>query len=69
MAAETAALFARGLEEGEAFEEEYREDAGHQVEDDAADEGQADGAEDGDAAGVGLRLGLCCLGRERFRRG
>ncbi len=52
VAAEAAALFAGGLDEREAFEEENREDAGHQVEDDAAEEGEADGAEDGDAAGL-----------------
>ena len=40
MTAEAAAFFAGGLQKGEAFEEENREDAGHQIEDDAADEGQ-----------------------------
>ncbi len=42
VAAEAAAFFARGLHEGEAFEEEHGEDAGHQVENDAAEEGEAD---------------------------
>ena len=44
VAAEVLALLAGGLQKGEAFEEEDRKDAGHQVEDDAAEEGQADGA-------------------------
>src|SRR5207237_505345 len=58
VAAEVFALLAGGLEEGEAFEEEDGEDAGHQVEDDAAEEGEADGGERSDAAGGGGDRGL-----------
>src|ERR1700722_4937141 len=57
VAAEVLALLAGGLQEREAFEEEDREDAGHQVEDDAAEEGQADGGKGGDAAGGGCGFG------------
>ncbi len=63
MAAEVLALLAGGLQEGEAFEEEDREDAGHQVEDDAAEKGETDGGERGDAAGCGP--GSACAGRGR----
>ncbi|MEI9979477.1 MAG: hypothetical protein WDN23_10835 [Edaphobacter sp.] len=41
------------MQQGEALEEEDREDAGHQVENDAAEEGETDGGEGGDAAGGG----------------
>ncbi len=51
VAAEMLALLAGGLQEGESFEEEDGEDAGHQVEDDAAEERQAYGGKRGDAAG------------------
>jgi hypothetical protein len=62
VAAEVLALFAGGLHEGEALEEEDGEDAGHQVEDDAAEEGKADARDDGDVAGCGA------LPRARSRR-
>ena len=55
VAAKLLALFAGGLDEGEALEEEHGEDAGHQVEDDAAEEGEADGGGGGDSGGCGLR--------------
>ena len=68
VAAEVFALLAGGLQKGEAFEEEHREDAGHQVEDDAAEEGEADGGEGGDAGGGGAGIGGVRRA-VRFRRG
>ena len=58
-------LFAGGVDQREALEEEDGEDAGHEVEQDAAEEGEAEGAEEGDAGGVVWRPEVCRWLRER----